>query len=308
MNKYKLFFGISLLLAFLSFAYYEVRGNGYLERLDLNLIILLLIAKIFSLLINAIFNIELLKIFDVFLKFKEALYLSSITFLGNLFLPGRSGGTLRLIYLNRVHKLKKNDLISQFSYFFIISIFINTFFLIVCILTFYRKIDSSNSLFALVSLVLFAFSYFMLFFGFKENTKLNKYKFINSINGTKYSWQRIISRKETQTKLISLSFLNFSIFLIENMLILNILFNINDILTILFFNSSSTLGSLIGITPGSLGLKESFILFSSSFINLDLNQILSFSVVERGVSIIFSVFPVFVILNFVRKNRFNNLI
>ena len=29
--------------------------------------------------------------------------------MGNLFLPGRSGGTFRLIYLNRVHKLKKNE-------------------------------------------------------------------------------------------------------------------------------------------------------------------------------------------------------
>jgi|DEB0MinimDraft_4_1074332.scaffolds.fasta_scaffold18098_3 uncharacterized membrane protein YbhN (UPF0104 family) len=302
MFKYKTFLGISLIAGFLAYIYSQVKDSGYLEKLSLNTILIILTIKFIILIINSYFNIELLKIFDVRLKFFEAVYLSSITFLGNLFLPGRSGGAFRLVYLNKVHKLEKSILVSQFTYFFVVSIFINSFFLICCLVYFYLNVNDLNIIFSLLILSMFIASYSLLFLRFKESKSNHKNKLVRYFYEVKNSWQLIVTNKKSQNKLLTLSLITILLLFIENMLMLRMILDITDFSSVLFYNSSSTLGSLIGITPGSLGLKESFILFSSDFINIGVGEILSIALVDRVLLIIFSVLPTAVSLFFV-KNR-----
>ena len=61
--------------------------------------------------INSNFNKVLLKSFSLNISDRESLYLGSLTFLGNLYLPARSGGNLRMLYLNRKYNLLKTNLI-----------------------------------------------------------------------------------------------------------------------------------------------------------------------------------------------------
>ncbi len=303
MKRYNYFFGLLLLLLFLYFTFNFVKEKGYFINLTYQVIVYILLLKTISLIVNAIFNIEILKVFDINLDLKEGLYLSSVTFLGNLFLPGRSGGAIRLIYLNKIYKLKKEALISQFSYFFVISIFVNTFFLIICILALWEDESLKSLLFAISVIILFLIAAFLLFKGLKINSNKKNNKFFQIINKTKSDWQRIISESKIQKKLLFLTLFNFSIFYIETVVVLSNLFGEKNIFYLLFFNSSSLVGSLIGLTPGSLGLKEAFIIFSSDFINFGIDKILSFSVVDRGASLLFSIIPLIIILNFIRNRQ-----
>ncbi len=303
MKKYNYFLGLLLFLFFFFFSYNFVEKNGYLNDINFSILIYLLLLKLLALTINALFNIEILKVFDIYLNLREGLYLSSVTFLGNLLLPARSGGAIRLIYLNKKYNLEKEALISQFSYFFVVSIFINSFFLLICILVLWENINITNYIFFIIISIFLLFSSYLLFKRIKINSSINENKFLQFINKTKQDWQKIVSNLKIQRRLIFLTLINFSIFYLETYIILSELFGENNFIRLLFFNSSSILGSLIGITPGSLGLKEAFVIFSSDFINFGLNEILSYSLVERGVGLLFCLIPLFITYKFVNKGN-----
>jgi len=302
MKKYNYILGTFLFLSFLYFSYSYVSENGYIKNLNLSLLGYLLILKMIALTTNALFNIEILKVFDVNLNLKEGLYLSSVTFLGNLLLPARSGGAIRLIYLNKKYKLKKEALISQFSYFFVVSIFINSFFLLISMLILRENLNVTNYIFLVVVIIILFLSSYLLFKTLKINTVENKNRFLNFINKTKQDWQKIVSNFKIQKKLIIFTLINFFVFYLETHIILSRLFVESNVIKLLFFNSSSVIGSLIGVTPGSLGLKEAFILFASTYIDFGLNEVLSYSIVDRGAALLFSLVPIFISYSFIKKN------
>ena len=72
-----------------------------LIKINTRTIIIIVSVKFFTLLLNSLFNFELLKVFRLKLGIFEAIYLSSLTFVGNFYLPGKSGASLRLLYLNK---------------------------------------------------------------------------------------------------------------------------------------------------------------------------------------------------------------
>ena len=88
MNKDKLTLIVSLFaLIFISF-YLINNPNSYEDLLRINIFTVLIVVtlKTITLLLNSIFNYQLLKVFNVNLNFFEALYISSVTFLGNFFI------------------------------------------------------------------------------------------------------------------------------------------------------------------------------------------------------------------------------
>ena len=108
MNKDKLTLIVSLFaLIFISF-YLINNPNSYEDLLRINIFTVLIVVtlKTITLLLNSIFNYQLLKVFNVNLNFFEALYISSVTFLKNFYLPARSGANFRLLYLNKVLRFK----------------------------------------------------------------------------------------------------------------------------------------------------------------------------------------------------------
>jgi len=89
-----------------------------LQDLNISIITFIMLIKLATLIVNSLFNKELLRGFDLKITIFESIYLSSITFIGNLYLPFRSGGNFRMIYLNRKYKFKSPELVSIYIYFF----------------------------------------------------------------------------------------------------------------------------------------------------------------------------------------------
>jgi len=267
-----------------------------LSNLSLSLITTILFIKFITLIVNSLFNKELLKGFDLEITNFESLYLSSLTFIGNLYLPFRSGGNFRMLYLNRKYKFKSPELVSIYGYFFIVTIFLNSAIGLV-VLYLLNPIISFNFYLSVAGfLVIFIFSYFMLFNKFKT---YNSAKFNNLFQWSKNlkkSWMKITDNNSLQVKLISYTFLNYLFFALEALFIFNYLFNITELFLIFYYNSISVLSSLASLTPASLGIKDGIVFFSSNILNLTVTNIITLMIVERAVSILFSIIPGIVLL------------
>jgi len=251
----------------------------------------LIFIKFLTLLINSFFNKELLQGFKLQISNFEAIYLGSLTFLGNLFLPLRSGGNFRMLYLNKKYKFKTPELASMYIYFFVITIFLNSLIGLICLL--YLDI-SRNIIFiisALVFLFMFFISTFLLIKQFRVDSSKDIRPLVSWIMNLKINWNIITNNKKLQFKLIFLTFINYLFFAIEAFIVINFLFSETNLFTIFYYNSVSVLSSLASVTPASLGVKDLIVVFSSDILNLTINNVITLMIVERAVSILFSLIP-----------------
>lgn len=268
-----------------------------LSNLSLSLISTILFIKFITLIVNSLFNKELLKGFDLEITNFESLYLSSLTFIGNLYLPFRSGGNFRMIYLNRKYKFKSPELVSIYGYFFIVTIFLNSAIGLVA-LYLLNPIRSFNFYLSVSGfLIIFVFSYFMLFNKFKTYNSAKFNNLFQWLKNLKKSWMKITDNTSLQVKLISYTFLNYLFFALEALIIFNYLFNKTELFSIFYYNSISVLSSLASLTPASLGIKDGIVFFSSNILNLTVTNIITLMIVERALSILFSIIPGIVLLS-----------
>jgi uncharacterized membrane protein YbhN (UPF0104 family) len=267
-----------------------------LSNLSLSLISTILFIKFVTLIVNSLFNKELLKGFDLEITHFESLYLSSLTFIGNFYLPFRSGGNLRMIYLNRKYKFKSTEIVSIYGYFFIVTIFINSVIGIIVLYLLNPIRDFNFYLSAFGLLVIFVFIYFMLFNKFKIYNSSKFKNLFQWIKNLKKSWMKITKNSSLQVKLIAYTFLNYLFFALEALIIFNYLFNKTELLSIFYYNSVSVLSSLASLTPATLGIKDGIVFISSNILNLTVANIISLLIVERAISIVFSSIPGFFLL------------
>lgn len=302
----------SVTILFLALFGYYITINpeilNILEVLTISSLIILLAIKSIMLILNSLFNKILVKAFGIDLKNFESLYLGSITFLGNLFLPGRIGAGFRLVYLNKKYNLKSSFLISSLLYFFVVSFFINSFIGFFSLVLNYKKIEASFIIWLLVYFLLFLISFYLLFKKFElKETKVLKLKLFDKINSyfrdAKDGWIIIAKFRNMNRNLILIYLLNYIFFVIDIFLItsfINIYLNLSNIV---FYNSINIFSGLIGATPGSIGLKESLLALSVNVLNLSFAELFQIVLIERFISIVFSLFPLIIVLIHNKKDK-----
>ena len=72
---------------------------------------------------------------------------------------------------------------------------------------------------------------------------------------------------------------------------------------VVFFNSINIFSGLIGLTPGSIGLKESLMFLSISIFELTFEELFQIILIERLISVVFSIIPLLVVLTYNKKNK-----
>ncbi|GIR19779.1 hypothetical protein CM15mP35_00400 [bacterium] len=105
-----------------------------LIKINTRTIIIIVSVKFFTLLLNSLFNFEILKVFRLKLGIFEAIYLSSLTFVGNFYLPENLERVFALLYLNKKYNFKSPELTSIFFYFVFITTFLSSFFGLISLL------------------------------------------------------------------------------------------------------------------------------------------------------------------------------
>ena len=125
------------------------------------------------------------------------------------------------------------------------------------------------------------------------------------MNKTKKEWNIISSNPKMEYILIFITMLNYFLFAGELAIIFKFLFERTPFFEIFYFNSLSIFSSLVSITPASIGIKEAMVLISTDILGLNLNSLISILVIERAVSVVFSMIPLTVLISNSLKNKFN---
>jgi len=283
------------LVFFLSYLFQNPDTFDILFNIAYSHIVLLVLIKFLTLLLNAFFNKKIVEAFNVDLGRLESLYIGSITYLGNLFLPGRLGGSLRLVYFKKIYKIKTFYLVSIFGYFFVVSLFINSIFGILSLVFIGTATSYVSVIWFFLFGILFFITLYLLIKKFQINATNTNIKFLNkifsSLQSSKEGWNKITKFPGLNFKLISIYFLNYLLFLLEIYLIFMFVGGFLQIENVIFYNSISVFSGLVGITPGALGIKETLLLISYELLNINSQKLIEVILIERVISIIFTIIP-----------------
>ena len=292
------------------FIYYLINNPQVFDvftQIRLESIIILLFVKFITLYLNGLFNKKLTLIYEIKLKHFEALYVASLTYLGNLYFPARIGAGLRLGYFKKVYNLNNSYLVIIFGYFFIVSLFINSIFGLFSLFF----INYKNSSIAIIWILIFTTSIISSTYllsvklnikntGFKN--KLHK-SILNFTNTAREGWNKITSLRGTNFYLISIYILNYLLFFLEIILIFFFLEELLNIPNIVFYNSISVFSNLLGLTPAAIGIKEFLIIGTNKLLNIEVYRLTQIFIVERSIAILFSVIPIFITFVFNKTNK-----
>ena len=294
---------IFLIIGISVYLYRNPNQLDVLTEISIYTILFLIFIKFLTLLVNSFFNKEILKGFGLNISYLEAVYLGSITFLGNLFLPLRSGANFRLIYLNKKYKFKSPELASMYLYFFVVTIFLNSLVGLICLFFLDLPGDIVFIISIIIFLVMFIFSTFLLLKEFTVSTGGDKIRIISWLRNLKINWNVITRNRILQYKLIFLTTINYLLFAVEAYVIIDLLFSKNNLFTIFYYNSISVLSSLASFTPASLGLKDLLVFFSSNILTLSVANVITLMIVERAIAVLFSLIPGFLTLSLKKSIR-----
>ncbi len=272
-------------------------------------ILILFFLKTLATILNGFFNKILIGAFDVNLKFNDAIYISIITFLGNFYLPGRSGGALRMVYLNRKFKLTTDKIISSNILFFVVGVLLNGLTSLFWLFLNKERIENyfytSTLLFLFISLVCIFILNKRFSINKNRKTKDKNYisKAFNYFSELKESWNIFFEDGKRLYRLIGIYICIYIIFLIEIYLIINTINLYINFSSVGLYNSISGISNLIGITPSSLGVKESLLVMFNNLILIDSVNLITISIFERLITIIYTGIPLLYFFWLNRKGK-----
>lgn len=298
---------IFFLVYFSSYLFQNPDTFDVLFNMEYSYVVFLITIKFLTLLLNASFNKKIVEAFNVELGRLESLYIGSITYLGNLFLPGRLGGSLRLVYFKKIYKIKTSYLVSIFAYFFVVSLFINSIFGIFSLVFVGSTTSYVSIIWFFLFIIVFLITVYLLIKKFQINTSNTNIRFLNkifsSLQSSKEGWNKITKFPGLNFKLIFIYVFNYLLFLLEVYLIFIFVGGFLEFENVIFYNSISVFSGLIGITPGALGIKETLLFISYELLNINSQKLIEVILIERVISIVFSMIPLVISFVFNKINK-----
>lgn len=259
--------GLSVLFLF----YFLVKNIEFLKifkTLNLSEILFLVLLVVLRIYINSLQTIHLYKFINVSLKKSESINLFLKSTLANSLAFMNLGGGYKAIFLKNKFNLKFKNylLLNTFFSGYKILIYLSLFFLFVAL----------NNNFSSHIYLLFFLVPFVLFFIFALVFPKKLHFWISKIKNQKFLFLKL------NINLIFLFFLNTFI-LFRYFQLFNFSNSYEDI--ILYF-LVGFITSLINVTPGNIGFKETVLIFSSELHKVTEIEILTISLFSRVLEII----------------------
>ena len=236
--------------------------------------------------VNGLVNKILLKEFKIYLTFKEWFGLSIINTIGNYIAPFRGGSISNALYLKKKYKFSYSSFLSLLSATYIIVFWVNSLLGIVSLI--FVKVFYNN-----FSIIIFLF--FLLIFLtlttlilLSPKIKTSKYIYLNKFIDVINNWHT--TRKNLKIIMI-ISFLAFlNNILIVSMsylefLILGEYIVISKLFVLSVFSSFSI---FLSITPGNLGIREAFSVYSGQLLGIPIVKVVAISIIDRFINFILS--------------------
>ena len=245
----------------------------------------IMILTIVFLITNGLISKIILDKQGVRLRFTEWFGLSVVGSMANYITPFRGGLFTNAVYLKKSHAYSYGKFISIIGSTYVLIFMVNSLCGLLALLWFYYSSGVFSALLFLVFLFLFIFCLFLLIIPLKlQKTHSNSYiqKVLNVINNLLY----LRKNKRLIIKLLCLCLINVSIVSLINyfeFMMIGVELGIEKSIMLSVF---STYSLLLSITPGSLGIKESFMVYSGWVLSVPIASVAVISVVDRLITFV----------------------
>jgi len=289
----KKYLGLALTIFFIVLfgVYFVYNTEKFKPLLDVSIFSLFVIAllKIAVIFFNGLFIKVTLESFDKYISQVETFYISLLSSIGNYFTPMQGGASIRAVYLKRKYKLAYSHFLSTLSGNYIISFLINSSIGIISLVLIHNREGDYSPLLYAFFIALFIVTLILSIFKipqrvFKINLKFKAFnRVLKILSMIVEGWNRIIGDKKLLLRLIWLTFANFVVGFLMIYWEFHIFGIETNIYNLTLYNALSGVTLLISVTPGSIGIRESVFIFSSTLIGITNQQILQIAVIDRGV-------------------------
>ncbi len=257
------------------------------------------------LIVNGLVNYIILRGYSVPVSLGVSVGLTSANAVGNLILPMRGGTVSNAVFLRKKYNFSYSLFLALLSAIYIIIFWTSSLFgIIVMVLQKHmRGQDIPINLFIFFVLVFIFFSVIILF---SPEIPLTKYNFINKFIQILNNWQLINKNREIIASLIFLTILNIlitALFTYFEFILIGEEIAFDKLIIYAIFSGFSL---LVSITPGNIGIRESFSMYSALVLGITLPVVLVVSVVDRFFSFIISILALAITARFIRIKKSSN--
>lgn len=284
---------ISILLTLLVLIFFGIYLYNNPEILltiyEINPIYILIIAILLLILFlfEALFIKLTLDIFHKPITIKESYLISVISRIGNYLLPIKVGTIFRAMYLKKKHNFEYSKFLSSLYAYYILLFLM---YAALSLITLGIKYLNTGIYYPALTIFFMVLLIAILLVILLKNVKIKKFtnnkyigKILDILNKFINSWNEIVKRRKTFFYLILITtgniLLNWIVTIVE---FLSLGLKI-DILNTLLYTCLSGVSLLISITPGSLGVREAVLLFTSESLQLSQEQIMQLALLDRSI-------------------------
>ena len=306
MKNKSIFFLISTLIAVIAMGLYITKNaHSFKEIFQVSIlnIIIFTLLQIALLAVNASVLLIYMDVFKNKISFFDSFGLSSVNaFFNNILAKG--GAFVRGYYLKKAHSLLFTDFILTLASFTLIEFMVSGFIGIILLLVIYFEKGCLNPYLFLFFILILSACCIIIKFPFHKILKRKNIWVIRKLSDVAISWQRIASDMKIMSKLFILAILNFVIFALRLQYAFRILYKSASFTDCLLISTTGTLGNLLAITPGALGIREFLIGTTYKLINGTMIHAVVVTVLDRAIStIVVFILGGFFILYFMRKTK-----
>lgn len=266
---------------------------GIIFSLSLEYLGILLFLSLLEIFLVGLLTKIITKSFGIDLTSREWFGLSVVTRLGNYLLPFKGGVGLKGIYLRKHHDFPYTYFLTALVATSVMVFFVNSSIGVagMCLVYAYYKIFNWI-VFGILSIFFLLFLAIIIFSPRVPNFRSN---FLNKISNAINTWHDIKKNTSVVFKLLLIVLLHAFLSILIIFFAFRA-FSVNISLTqAMIIASLSILSMLIGITPGSLGINEAVIVFSSRLFQITTAQGLLVATLRRIVVLfwVFTLGPIF---------------
>jgi uncharacterized membrane protein YbhN (UPF0104 family) len=269
---------VATLFVFVQYIVSNQSVRHRLAHLPLSLILLLLFMYLLTLGIIGVINVATLRLCSIKPQFKEIWLLTAYTAVVNFFGPLQSGPAVRAVYLKKKYDLNLKVYATASIVYYIMYAFFSGLFLLSGLLKWW-----------LIPLSLLGFA--ALYLASKHKKVKTMLEQIDLKN-----WYYLAFATLVQVCLMAI------IYYIEVRFI-NPRIHLNQAI---IYTGASNFALFVSITPGAIGFRESFLVFSRKLHHITSSVIVAANIIDRGVYIIFLLI-IAALIFFTHANNYLNL-
>lgn len=259
----------------------------------------IILASFAIILVNGLINFIILKSYSLSIPFLTCVGLAGLSALGNLVIPMRGGSVSNAVYLKKKFKFSYSKFLSSLSALYVVIFWVSSVcgLLGVLLLRVFYNIGTPWDL-ALFFLIIFVTLSSIIIFS--PTIPLTKYSFINKFISVVNNWNSFNQDRKSILYVAIATILNILIGTVLSYSMFQLIGETVNLFKLAIYTIFSGFSILISFTPGNLGIKETFAIYSASTLGIALPLVLVVSIVERLASLLVSLL---VSIVFIKKSQ-----